>query len=860
MRTLSATLIDAQKKGGKPYIKISLSFTGKTTYTFEHPGRILTIEHDEEPYNETARIVLHNADKDLTDIDLHGYKVVIGYGFKTSAGNEYANSNELYVMEQNYNSVPGHLTCELVCIGQRNQMAEDRAKSLYTPTTETTKALITAILGSTLAPYNDLPAYILSYDSEDTLLNTFTPKESFRILVNTNRQAALSRLLMYTKCVSRPQNDGKIHIFLPITTGTTYDYEYALTGDYHRFLNKSKRKRIVIPNHIKVSDYEEPPTYSGEASDTESINNYRRDIFQYEKFYSLASNAQAAELAGSILARYQMNAQTASAIVPMNVGAEIYDYVKITDVRENDTAIGNIGYIHRRFSALSSREYPMGRYDMTIGFGGWLNMRRTLNEMDADPTSVSDRTLDSLQAKYILADQIDFTDITIDTIQDGVTYKRTKSAAISAEGLVLLDTTVDGSTYKKVLATQVQAGKILLSSETSYATGYDPSTKRRTFTSTPVPPYDVGDIWMDANTVKRCTTARASGYYVASDWEATTLDAIADGTTYGKLLKTDISAGHILLSSYTGASGEWYNVSGVIIDATKGIRLYGKDMAFGTFADVTNARNGTNWQCKMDSNGKLLAGAGAVVLDSGGIKITGQFLRLQQSGYTDGVIFLDSGHIYVQAGSGKQMRLSLPLSLNSFGPYSATTAVNVTVLANYDHKYIPSQANYGYIGSSDYYWYYIYARKLWYKDASASFGCPESLKKLDDVRSLTEENISPRSAPHKIRYLSPKVYCSKAYEAKEKMRDVLGLNLAPIERELYSGLRRKHKGNKKGLVDEIKALGESEMKDVIRLANDDVELKDELDLNPFITEYGEEVVAEAVEILEMEFGPRIIKS
>ena len=659
MKTLSTTLTDAQKKGGKPYLKVVMTFTGKTTYTFEHPGRILTIEHDEEPYNETVRIVLHNADRYLTDIDLHGYKVVIGYGFKTSAGDEYANSNELSVMEQNYNSVPGHLTCELVCIGQRNQMAEDRAESAYIPTTETTKALITGILGSTLAPYTDLPPYILSYDSEDTLLNTFTPKESFRILVNTNKQAALSRLLMYTKCVARPQNDGKIHIFLPTTTGAVYDYEYALTGDYHRFLNKSKRKRIVIPNHIKVSDYDEPPTYSGEASDTESINNYR-DIFQYEKFYSLASNAQAEELAEAILARYQMNAQTASAIVPMNVGAEIYDYVKITDSREDDTAIGNIGYIHRRFSALPSKEYPMGRYDMTIGFGGWLNMRRTLNELDADPTSPSDRTLDYLQVKNIVTEQIDFTDITIDEIQDGVTYKRTKSAAISAEGLVLLDTTVDGTTYKKVLATQVQAGKILLSSETSYSTGYDPSTKRRTFTSTPVPPYDVGDIWMDSATVKRCTTARASGSYVASDWEATTLDAIAEGstyhrvksaalsvdglvlldqvvegTTYGKVLKTDISAGHIMLYSGTVKSGEWYNVSGVIIDATKGIRLYGTDMSFGTFANVTDARNGTNYQTKMGSDGAIYAGNGTVKLNSSGIYISGQVMNLYSgTGFT----------------------------------------------------------------------------------------------------------------------------------------------------------------------------------------------------------------------------------
>jgi hypothetical protein len=52
-----------------------------------------------------------------------------------------------------------------------------------------------------------------------------------------------------------------------------------------------------------------------------------------------------------------------------------------------------------------------------------------------------------------------------------------------------------------------------------------------------------------------------------------TLDDIDDGVTYSRVLKTDISAGHILLSSAV-ALGTWYNESGVEIDADTGIRLY----------------------------------------------------------------------------------------------------------------------------------------------------------------------------------------------------------------------------------------------------------------------------------------------
>ena len=48
--------------------------------------------------------------------------------------------------------------------------------------------------------------------------------------------------------------------------------------------------------------------------------------------------------------------------------------------------------------------------------------------------------------------------------------------------------------------------------------------KRRNFITTPVPPYDVGDLWTQGNTgdLMRCQTARTSGNYVSSDWTKAT--------------------------------------------------------------------------------------------------------------------------------------------------------------------------------------------------------------------------------------------------------------------------------------------------------------------------------------------------
>lgn len=45
-------------------------------------------------------------------------------------------------------------------------------------------------------------------------------------------------------------------------------------------------------------------------------------------------------------------------------------------------------------------------------------------------------------------------------------------------------------------------------------------SKRRVFVSTPYPPYDIGDLWVQGTSgdIMRCKTARASGSYYASDW------------------------------------------------------------------------------------------------------------------------------------------------------------------------------------------------------------------------------------------------------------------------------------------------------------------------------------------------------
>lgn len=657
MRTLTPTLEAEQKKESlTPLVKIVLTL-GANNYTYDK-SRILDTNPSEQPYNQKAEVVLDNSDDALTDINLKGFKGVISKGAVTSAGKEYDASAPLWVIAQQFNSSPGKLDCTLSLIGIPNLLAEDRANAIYQPDetdTKTVKTLLTEIITASLACYSHCKAYEVVFDSEDSLIDTYVPKDSFRIYVNGSRLAAIRRLLDYTKCVGIAKADGKFHIFQPTITGSVYDYEYSLaTG--HTFFSKALRNRLVIPGCIIVqSQPDDDPQYSGLAKDP-SYDSLPAELKQpqYEQTY-LESNAQAVEIAEALLSKYQLWAEMGAADVPMNVGAEVFDYVRVVDARQGDERAGNIGSLTRHWNAQKAE------WRLTFSFGGWLSVRKLLSDIETNPSgfgsagqSFSRLNVKDLYAENILAKNVDFVwidpDNTIDLSQIGDT----------------LDGLPDGEVFARVKTLHLDAGIIQLNENIVYKASYDPSEKRRNFTATPTTPYDVGDMWHDGSVVKRCTTARASGAYVAGDWTQETIDELADGVTYqrarssaltaaglvildqvvtgtygliysadltahhlkmsaiqdyggyGKVLLTDLAAGHIKLTSQAVKDGEWYNESGVEIDAAHGINIYGTNNAFTTRATKTGTI-----QCYVGADGKIYAGAGAVYLDSSGITFEG---------------------------------------------------------------------------------------------------------------------------------------------------------------------------------------------------------------------------------------------
>jgi len=432
MRTLSSTLESAQKAITlNPLYKIVLTKDG-TTYTYDKT-RILPSPHDEELYSHRAEIVLNNHDDEFDEKDLKGFKGVISYGIVTSAGEEYSATAPLWVIDQQFDSAPNKLNCTLILRGAFDLMADDQACQSYIPDDDDetpVKDLIDSIAGATLDCFAHCKAFDVVWDTGyDDLADTYKPKGGFRVYVGGNRLAAIRRLLDYTSNVARWEDDGKIHILKPVTSGETYDYEYSLEKADHKFFSKAYKNTLVIPNRVYVISYEDDdPQYLGVAStsDYASLPDEVKKI-QYVQM-KLESNDQADNIAEALIAKAEMGSSRGQAATPLNVGAEVFDYVKVTDSRQGDTRTGNLGYVHRRFG--------IDKWEMTFGFGNWYDMLRYRDELNKLETYTD-------SGNYFRRLEVGSLYAYLDEIRDGPDlYVRQKYLHLDATGVYVSENTL----------------------------------------------------------------------------------------------------------------------------------------------------------------------------------------------------------------------------------------------------------------------------------------------------------------------------------------------------------------------------------------------------------------------------------
>jgi len=129
MRTNSADIIAAQKASSSiPYISISLTRSGDSTYTFttaDSPNRIRLVRHIEEPFGEEATILLENSNRNLAT-DLCGYKCAISYGYVIDGTPDVTGggSAPLWIKKVFNTSKMGSLDAVLFCQGAWIMLSE----------------------------------------------------------------------------------------------------------------------------------------------------------------------------------------------------------------------------------------------------------------------------------------------------------------------------------------------------------------------------------------------------------------------------------------------------------------------------------------------------------------------------------------------------------------------------------------------------------------------------------------------------------------------------------------------------------------------------------------------------------------
>ena len=304
-----------------------------------------------------------------TDLGVRVADSSVTWEMDGNTGEEYSRASPLRQRVQELHSGRGGMKVILRPEGIFNQLKEDKAKAESTLTsadTSTVQSLINAIAGTTLAPYGGYTAYTTTYDSTDSLIGSFKPADYFSVKLNESRYDKIKELLAYTGCKIRPEADGAIHFQDPVTSGTAYNYEYKwnVQGD-HLFWNKSIRLRFVEPNEVIVKSHpDHSPSYSGTATSGTSYALAPKTETLYAR---LSSTAEASSIASARIEQYELNAEKGSVIVPMNVGQELWDYVKITDALSGDTRIGNIQFIQREVEVFRDGRPPTWR--MICSFG-----------------------------------------------------------------------------------------------------------------------------------------------------------------------------------------------------------------------------------------------------------------------------------------------------------------------------------------------------------------------------------------------------------------------------------------------------------------------------------------------------------
>jgi hypothetical protein len=349
-RSLSATFITAQQAvSNTPYFKLLFtSHDGLTTVDLSsdsstYGDRIQLIDHSEEAYDDYATIILRNEDRLIPN--LKGYWVEIGYGYVTTAGNEYLGdgTNEpapprLWVKHQQVVSVAGNLYVLLELEGMWAKLRETVMRLGSPPyyIYQYTASTIYDIIGYVLTECGmTLEALV----EDDGIIDSLTPSFDINAQPFEYAAAILYRLIYATKSYLKPLDSMRWEIKYPQDSDTVNHTYYSWQEPV--FFEYTERTNVLAHNHIlvfgnqgsdglwtniKVSD---DSTYGIDADEIAAYG----DVYKIVLAGSLTTQAEVNARADAIITREQYEQQAGRLYIPHDAGMELYDRIEVQDLR-----------------------------------------------------------------------------------------------------------------------------------------------------------------------------------------------------------------------------------------------------------------------------------------------------------------------------------------------------------------------------------------------------------------------------------------------------------------------------------------------------------------------------------------------
>ena len=361
MRTTHADLITAQQSGAaNPYIYLYINST-------DYSSRLISLEHREESYRDTAVIVFANSDRhfNATANDLRGKFFSPGYGYTDANSiNRYLGDGadvgynpampRMWVKTQSMVSLEGELVCILYCEGEWGKLREITVASispnLYISgleppyfnipftATQTVYQLIEKALNEA--------GFILTAlgTQDDGIINAFSPIFTANPLTYESLASIIYRLIEMTKCYLRPVDSLSFKVIYPQEADAVNETYYSDQKPYFR--EYTEKLNLLIPNHIVVfcnreldGTWKPANMFIGNSYDSDQFTGttYTGSYTEVTEFHIapyIDNPTDADNRAAAILQRYKNETLAGRLVLPFHdCRVELYDKVSIYDGR-----------------------------------------------------------------------------------------------------------------------------------------------------------------------------------------------------------------------------------------------------------------------------------------------------------------------------------------------------------------------------------------------------------------------------------------------------------------------------------------------------------------------------------------------